>query len=343
MADKEKQMPIRTALGLLCKNEELNREQMQAALGQIMEGKASPAQTGAFLMGLCTKGETAGEIASAVALLRSRMLPVNAPSDAMDIVGTGGDGMGTYNISTASAIIVAAAGIPVAKHGNKALSSKSGSSEALQALGVKLDLEPKAISRCIKEAGIGFMFAPNHHPAMRHVGPARAEMGIRTMFNLLGPQCNPAGVRRYLLGVFSPEWVVPVARSLMANGAEAAWVVHGSDGLDEITGTGPTRVAAIENGVLREFEISPKDAGLPMSRPEDLVGGDPEHNAQAIRDLFKGKQSAYRDVVLMNAGASLLIGGKAKSFSEGVVLAAQMIESGAAENTLARLVEISNG
>ncbi|VAW24422.1 Anthranilate phosphoribosyltransferase [hydrothermal vent metagenome] len=336
-------MPITTALNLLRDNKDLNQMQMDAALGEIMDGKASEAQTGAFLMGLCTKGETASEIGSAVALLRKKMVPVEAPANAMDIVGTGGDGMGTYNISTASSIIVAAAGIPVAKHGNKALSSKSGSSEALQALGVKLDLDPVGISRCINEAGIGFMFAPNHHPAMRHVGPTRAKMGIRTMFNLLGPQCNPAGVKRYLLGVYGPEWVKPVAQALLANGVEMAWVVHGSDGLDEITSTGSTKVVAVENGALREFEVCPKDVGIELSNPDDLVGGDPAHNAKAIIELFAGKSGAYRDIVLMNAGAALYIGGKTKSFANGVELAAQTIDSGAATKTLARLVEVSNG
>jgi len=336
-------MPIKSALNLLSEGKNLSEQQMSAALGEIMEGNASPAQIGAFLMGLRIKGETAKEIGAAVALLRDKMVPVRAPENAMDIVGTGGDGAGTYNISTASAIVVAAAGVPVAKHGNKALSSKSGSSEALQALGVKLDLDPTGISRCINEAGIGFMFAPNHHPAMGHVGPARAQMGIRTMFNLLGPQSNPAGVKRYLLGVYGQQWVRPVAEALMANGAEAAWVVHGSDGLDEITTTGPTKVTAIENGVLHDFEVSPNDVGLPLAKPEDLVGGDPEHNAKAIITLFDGKKDAYRDIVLMNAGAALHIAGKAETFAQGVKLGAKMIDNGAAANTLDQLVKISNG
>jgi len=336
-------MPLKTALALLSAKKDLSEQQMGAALGLIMDGEASEAQIGAFLMGLCTKGETPEEIGSAVAQLRQRMVPVFAPDNAIDIVGTGGDGAGTYNISTASAIVVAAAGVPVAKHGNKALSSKSGSSEALQALGVKLDLSSEGISRCINEAGIGFMFAPNHHPAMRHVGPARAQMGIRTMFNLLGPQSNPAGVKHYLLGVYDKKWVMPVAKALLANGAKSAWVVHGSDGLDEITSVGPTNVVAIENRSLREFEVCPKDVGLPLAKPKDLVGGDPKHNAKAIIALFDGEKNAYRDIVLMNVGAALYIAGKEKSFADGVNLAAKLIDNGAAKETLARLVKISNG
>ncbi len=336
-------MSITNALTKLSNKENLTLKDMGQAMDAIMEGKASGAQIGAFLMGLRVKGETVEEIAAAVALLRQKMVPVDAPENAMDIVGTGGDGAGTYNISTASAIVVASAGIPVAKHGNKALSSRSGSSEALQALGVKLDLSPQGVSACIRKAGIGFMFAPNHHPAMRHVGPARAEMGVRTMFNLLGPQSNPAGVRRYLLGVFSREWVEPVARALLENGAVSAWVVHGSDGLDEVTTTGTTFVSAIQDGQVRSFEISPGDAGLPVSRAQDLKGGDPTHNARAIVELLEGARNAYRDIVLMNAGAALLVGGAVDTLEAGVARAASLIDGGEARATLARLVEISNG
>ncbi len=336
-------MDIKSVLGTLSSGADLTAEQMRAAMTTIMEGKATPSQTGAFLMGLRMKGETVSEIASAVAILREKMVPVEAPVNAMDIVGTGGDGAGTYNISTASALVVAASGVPVAKHGNKALSSKSGSSEALQALGVKLDLDPAGVSRCISEAGIGFMFAPNHHPAMRHVGPTRAEMGVRTMFNLLGPQSNPAGVTRYLLGVFSREWVEPVAAALLENGATSAWVVHGSDGLDEITTTGKTFVTAVENGTLRSFEISPQEAGLAVANPADLAGGDPDQNAKAILALLDGEQGAYRDIVLMNAGAALVVAGKAASLKRGAIQAAELIDSGQARQALDRLVTVSNG
>lgn len=336
-------MSLPKILQLLSDGNDLSKTDISDALDVIMGGDATAAQIGGFLMGLRVKGETVEEIASAVAFLRSKMLTVEAPDNAIDIVGTGGDGAGTYNISTATALVVAAAGVPVAKHGNKALSSKSGSSEALQALGVNLDLDSEAVSRCISDAGIGFMFAPNHHPSMRHVGPARAEMGVRTMFNLLGPQSNPAEVKNYLLGVYAKEWVEPVAASLLANGATSAWVVHGSDGLDEITTVGITFVTAIEDGNLRSFEIAPKDVGLPIATTQSLVGGDPAHNAQAIVNLFDGKKSAYRDIVLMNAGAALLVSGAVKNHRAGVEKAAQTIDDGGARDCLARLVAVSNG
>ena len=335
-------MSISSILNKLCAQSDLTDDEMNAAFDIILDGKATNAQIGAFLMGLRVKGESVSEIASAVAYLRSRMVGVEAPDNAMDIVGTGGDGSGTYNISTATSLVVASAGIPVAKHGNKALSSKSGSSEALLALGVKLDLSPEQISNCISEAGIGFMFAPNHHPAMRHVGPVRAEMGVRTMFNLLGPQSNPAGVKNYLLGVYAKEWVEPVAAALLANGARAAWVVHGSDGLDEITTVGPTFVSAIENGQIRSFEISPQDVGIAISSPDALVGGDPDYNAKAILALLAGEKNAYRDIVLMNSGAALLISGKVADLKDGVELASQLIDSGQAQATLEKLILSSN-
>lgn len=336
-------MDIKTALGKIAAREDLTGEEMRAVMGAIMEGEATPSQIGAFLMGMRVKGETVGEIAAAVSILREKMVPVAAPPGAIDIVGTGGDGAGTLNISTASALVVAASGVPVAKHGNRALSSLSGSSQALEALGVRLDLGPEEISRCISEAGIGFMFAPNHHPAMRHVGPARAEIGVRTMFNLLGPQSNPAGVRRYVLGVYERRWVEPVAAALLANRAEKAWVVHGSDGLDEITTTGPSFVAEIAGGNLRSFEVTPEDAGLSRARIEDLKGGDPAHNAAALRALLGGERGAYRDIVLLNSAAALVVSDKAQDLREGVGIAAEAIDSGKARDVLDRLVAVSGG
>ncbi|WP_172124980.1 MULTISPECIES: anthranilate phosphoribosyltransferase [unclassified Devosia] len=336
-------MDIKQALAKIADRRNLTGEEMRSVMRTIMAGEATPSQLGAFLMGMRLKGESVGEIAAAVSILREQMVTVDAPEHAIDIVGTGGDGVGTLNISTASAIVVAAAGVPVAKHGNRALSSKSGSSQALEALGVKLDLTPAEISRCINEAGIGFMFAPAHHPAMRHVGPSRAEMGVRTMFNLLGPQSNPAGVRRYMLGVYSPEWVEPVAAALLANRAIKAWVVHGSDGLDEITVTGPSYVAEIANGNLRSFEITPEDAGLSRHDPNDLLGGEPEYNALAIHALFDGAPGAYRDIVLLNAAASLIVADVVSDLRSGAAMAAEMIDSGKARETLERLVAISNG
>ncbi|WP_127753083.1 anthranilate phosphoribosyltransferase [Devosia sp. 1566] len=336
-------MDIKQALAKIADRRNLTGEEMRSVMRTIMAGEATPSQLGAFLMGMRLKGESVGEIAAAVSILREQMVTVDAPEHAIDIVGTGGDGVGTLNISTASAIVVAAAGVPVAKHGNRALSSKSGSSQALEALGVKLDLTPAEISRCINEAGIGFMFAPSHHPAMRHVGPSRAEMGVRTMFNLLGPQSNPAGVRRYMLGVYSPEWVEPVAAALLANRAIKAWVVHGRDGLDELTVTGPSYVAEIADGNLHSFEVTPEDAGLSRHDPNDLLGGEPEYNALAIHALFDGAPGAYRDIVLLNAAASLIVADVVSDLRSGAAMAAEMIDSGKARETLERLVAISNG
>jgi anthranilate phosphoribosyltransferase len=260
-------MDIKQALKRIADNKDLTGEEMRSVMRIIMAGEATASQIGAFLMGMRLKGETVGELAAAVSILREQMVPVVAPENAVDIVGTGGDGVGSLNISTASAIVTAAAGVPVAKHGNKALSSKSGSSQALEALGVKLDLTPDQIADTIARANIGFMFAPSHHPAMRHVGPARAELGIRTMFNLLGPQANPAGVRRYLLGVYAQEWVEPVAAALLANRVIKAWVVHSSEGMDELSTSGTNFVAQIADGDLRSFELNPEQVGLRLTDP----------------------------------------------------------------------------
>lgn len=335
-------MDIKSALGKIASGRDLSGEEMRQVMNSIMSGEATPSQLGAFLMGMRVKGETVVEIAAAVSIMRERMVPVEAPEGAIDIVGTGGDGAGTLNISTASAIVVASAGVPVAKHGNRALSSKSGSAEVLQALGVKIDLTPAQISRSIREAGLGFMFAPVHHPAMKHVGPTRQELGTRTMFNLLGPQSNPAGVHRYLLGVYDEEWVEPVAAALLANRAIKAWVVHGSDGLDEATVTGPTHVASIAGGSLTTFMITPEEAGLQRAAPEALKGGDPAHNAQALRALLDGERSAYRDIVLLNSAAALIVADKAADLKAGVGIAAERIDSGAARATLDKLVASSN-
>jgi anthranilate phosphoribosyltransferase len=297
---------------------------------------------GALLMGLRVRGETVDEITGAVTTMRAKMLRVDAPAGAIDVVGTGGDASGSYNISTCAAFVVAGAGVPVAKHGNRALSSRSGAADVLGALGVKIDLAPEAISRCIHEAGIGFMFAPSHHPAMKHVGPTRVELGTRTIFNLLGPLSNPAGVRRQMVGVFSRQWVEPLAHVLKNLGSERAYVVHGSDGLDEITTSGPTSVASLENGQVTTFEIAPDDVGLAKAKPEDLRGGDAEANAQALTEVLKGKKNAFRDVAVFNAAAALVVAGKAKDLKAGVALAQKSIDSGEAEGRLDRLIAISN-
>jgi anthranilate phosphoribosyltransferase len=335
-------MDIRGALQRIGSGGDLTGEEMRAVMNIIMTGEATPAQIGAFLIGMRIKGETVGEIAAAVSILREKMVPVEAPEDAIDIVGTGGDGAETLNISTATSIVVASAGVPVAKHGNRALSSKSGASDVLQALGIKIDLTPAQISRCITEAGIGFMFAPAHHPAMKHVGPVRAELGTRTMFNLLGPQSNPAGARRYMLGVYAKEWVEPVAAALLANRAVAAWVVHGHDGLDEISTTGPSFVAQIKDGSLTSFEVTPEQAGLRVAKLADIKGGDPAHNAAALRALLDGTKTAYRDIVLLNAAAAFIVADRATDLKAGVKLAVAEIDSGRARQTLAKLVAVSN-
>jgi len=335
-------MDIKGALAKIASRQDLTGEAMRSVMTAIMSGDATPSQIGAFLMGLRVKGETVGEIAAAVSILREKMVPVAAPDDVIDIVGTGGDGAETLNISTGTAFVVAAAGIPVAKHGNRALSSKSGASDVLQALGVKIDLTPEQISRCITEAGIGFMFAPSHHPAMKHVGPSRAEIGTRTMFNLLGPQSNPAGARRYMLGVYSKQWVEPVAAALLANRAISAWVIHGDSGIDELSTTGPSFVASIKGGNLTSFEVTPEDAGLKRATLADLKGADPAYNAGRLRTMLEGARDPYRDIVLMNAAAAFIVAGRADTLKLGADLAAQEIDSGRAKATLQKLISVSN-
>ena len=298
----------------------LSRGEAVQAFEILMSGEATPSQTAGFLMALRMRGETVDEIAAAASVMRAKALPVRAPEGAMDIVGTGGDGKGTLNISTAAAFIVAGAGVPVAKHGNRKLSSRSGAGDVLTELGINVEIEPPVIERAIQEAGIGFMIAPRHHAAMRHVMPARTEMGVRTVFNILGPLTNPAGVKRQLTGCFSPQWIKPMAETLGALGSERAWLVHGSDGTDEISISGPTHVAALENGTVHEFQIRPADAGLPEHPFEAILGGDPAHNAAAMRSVLDGQPSAYRDAALLNAAAALLVAGKAADLREGAAL-----------------------
>lgn len=320
----------------------LSREEAAAAFDRMMSGEATPSQMGGLLMGLRVRGETVDEITGAVTTMRAKMLGVKAPPDAVDVVGTGGDASGSFNISTCAAFVVAGAGVPVAKHGNRALSSQSGAADVLGALGVNIELNAEQVGACIRDAGIGFMFAPAHHPAMKNVGPTRVELGTRTIFNLLGPLSNPAGVKRQMIGTFSRHWVEPMVQVLKNLGSESIWVVHGSDGLDEITTTGPTSVAALENGNVRSFEISPEDAGLKRTKPEALRGGDAEHNARALMDVLKGKPGPFRDVALLNAAAALIVAGQAMDLKEGARLAAKSIDSGEAEGRLDRLVAVSN-
>ncbi|SCX01536.1 Anthranilate phosphoribosyltransferase [Agrobacterium sp. DSM 25558] len=332
---------LKPLIAKVANGESLSRDESRQAFDILMSGGATPSQIGGFLMALRVRGETVDEIVGAVSSMRSRMLPVTAPADAMDIVGTGGDGLGTYNISTLASIIVAGTGVPVAKHGNRALSSKSGTADALSALGVKLDIGPELISRCVSEAGLGFMFAQLHHSAMRHVGPSRVELGTRTVFNLLGPLSNPAGAKKQLLGVFSPRWLVPLAEVLRDLGSESIWVVHG-DGLDEITTTGTTHVAALENGTIRTFDLTPKDFGVDVASIEDLKGGDGIANAAALRCVLGGARNPYRDISLCNAAAALVVAGKAETLSDGMRIASASLEDGKAAAALDRLVAVSN-
>lgn len=321
----------------------LSPDEAREAFEVILSGSATPSQLGGFLMALRVRGESIAEVTGAVATMRSKMIPVQTPEKVMDIVGTGGDNSGSYNISTCTAIVVAGCGVPIAKHGNRSLSSKSGAAEALSELGVNIDIDAAKIADCIHKAGIGFMFAPLHHAAMKHVGPTRMELGTRTIFNLLGPLTNPAGAKRQMVGVFARKWVEPVAEALKELGSEKAWVVHGSDGMDEITTTGPTHVCELKDGSLRSFEISPQDVGLPLADPKSLKGGLPSENAKALREVLAGAKNAYRDIVLFNSAASLVVADKVGDLKAGVEMAASAIDSGDAAATLEKLVAASNG
>ena len=319
----------------------LTRGEATLAFTALFEGDATPAQMGGLLMALRTRGETVDEFAAAASVMRAKCHAVRAPAGAMDIVGTGGDGKGTLNISTATAFVVAGAGVPVAKHGNRNLSSKSGAADALTEMGLNVMVGPDVVEQCLAKAGIGFMMAPMHHPAMRHVGPVRAELGTRTIFNILGPLTNPAGVKRQLTGAFTPRLLRPMAETLRALGSEAAWLVHGSDGTDEITIAGLSVFVALDAGEIREFTVHPEDAGLPVHPFEAILGGTPAQNAVAFRALLNGQTGAYRDAVLLNAAAALLVAGKAGDLKEGVGLARASIDSGQALARINILRQIS--
>jgi len=333
---------MKPVLARLAGGAPLDRADAESAFGLIMDGQATPAQIGAFLMGLRIRGETVDEIAAAATVLRAKAQTIAAPPGAIDTCGTGGDAAGTYNISTAAAIVTAACGVPVAKHGNRAVSSKSGSADVLTALGVNIAADETLVLRSLTENNLCFLMAPRHHAAMRHVAGVREELGLRTLFNLLGPLSNPAGTRRQLLGVFADRWVGPLAEVLGLLGAERAWVVHGSDGLDELTVTGPSQVAEWHDGKVARFEVTPEMAGLPRSPAEALTGGDALHNAAALGRLLDGEAGAYRDVVLLNTGAALVVAGKASGLGEGVSMARTAIDTGRAKHCLARLIEITN-
>jgi len=333
---------LKGLLGLAAAGQALTGEQAEEAFDIIMSGNATAAQIGGFLMALRVRGETVDEITGAARAMRAKMLTIEAPAGAIDTCGTGGDAAGTLNISTACQFVVAGCGVPVAKHGNKALSSKCGAADVLAALGVNLDAEMPLVERALAEAGTCFLMAPRHHSAMRHVGPTRVELGTRTIFNLLGPLSNPARVKRQVIGVFSPDWVEPLAQVLKGLGHEHAWVLHGAGGLDELSTTGTSLVAELKDGAVNTFEVTPQDAGLPEANLGDLKGGDAETNAAALRALLDGAPGAYRDVVLFGSAAALIVAGKAETLREGVTIAAEAVDSGRARAALDKLVAITN-
>lgn len=319
----------------------LTRSEAERAFETLFSGAATPSQMGGLLMALRTRGETVEEIAAAAAVMRAKCHAVRAPEGAMDIVGTGGDGKGTLNISTATAFVVAGAGVVVAKHGNRNLSSKSGAADALTQLGVNVMVGPDVVERALAEVGIAFMMAPMHHPSIRHVMPTRAELGTRTVFNLLGPLTNPAGVKRQLTGAFARAWIRPMAEVLRALGSERAWLVHGGDGTDEMSIAGVSYVASLEAGQVHEFEVHPEEAGLTVHPFEAVLGGSPEENAVAFRALLDGQKGAYRDAVLLNAAAALLVAGQVTTLRDGAEQAAVSIDSGAAKAKIEALARVT--
>jgi anthranilate phosphoribosyltransferase len=333
---------MKLLLARVASGEALAAADARTAFEIMMSGDATPAQVGGFLMGLRVRGETVDELVGGAQVLRERMVKVQAPAQAMDTCGTGGDASGTFNVSTAAAIVVAACGVPVAKHGNRALSSRSGSADVLTALGVNVEADVALVERAIRAVGIGFMMAPRHHGAMRHVAGARVELGTRTIFNLLGPLANPAGAKRQLMGVFAREWVEPLAHVLGQLGAERAWVVHGADGLDELSTTGPSHVAELRDGTVRTFEVSPEQAGLTRARRDDLRGGDATTNADALRALLDGVRGPYRDIVALNSAGALIVSGQVDDLEAGVARALDAIDSGAAKDVLRGLIVISS-
>ncbi|NVK48054.1 MAG: anthranilate phosphoribosyltransferase [Rhodobacteraceae bacterium] len=320
----------------------LSRAQAEDAFEILFNGEATPAQIGGFLMALRARGEAVSEYAAAAKVMRDKCVPVTAPAGAMDIVGTGGDGLGTLNISTATAFVVAGAGVPVAKHGNRNLSSKSGAADAMSVNGINVMVGQDVVEKALAEIGIGFMMAPMHHPAMKYVGPVRVELGCKTIFNILGPLTNPAGVKRQLTGAFAPDLIWPMAEVLQMLGSEKAWLVYGHEGMDEVSITGATSVAALENGDIRSMELHPEDAGLPVHPLKDILGGTPEENGKALRNMLMGETGAYRDAVLMNAAAALVVADKATTLKEGVEIASESIASGEALKKLDALAALTS-
>lgn len=333
---------LKPLLAKMATGHPLGEDEAHLAFDIVMSGAATPSQIGALCMGMRIRGETVDEIAGAARAMREKALKLDAPEGAVDTAGTGGDGMGTYNVSTASAILTAACGVPVAKHGNKAMSSKTGSADVLSTLGVNINAPIEWVRQSLWTNNIGFFMAPRHHEAMRHVGPTRNELGTRTIFNLLGPLSNPANTKRQLVGVFDKKWCLPLAKVFGKLGATHVWVVHGMDGMDELTISGPSYVACYNSGEITDFEIRPEDANLKTRDIEELRGGDPTTNAKALLALFEGKQGAYQDIVILNTAATLIVGGKVKTLADGAELALKAIYSGDAQETLEKLIEMSN-
>ena len=334
---------LRPFMEPLARGLELSDDEATAAFEAIMSGAATPSQVGAFLMALRQRGETVTEIAAAVRVVRSKALAILAPPGAIDTCGTGGDGAGTFNISSAAALVIAACGVTVAKHGNRAVSSKCGSADVFAELGIDLDAPIETCERCLNELRITFLMAPRHHAAMRHVAAPRGELGIRTIFNLIGPLANPAGVECQVLGVFDRKWLRPLAEVLKSLGSRRAWIVHGADGLDELTTTGETFVAELVDGRIREFQVVPEDAGLKRANSKQLRGGTPKKNAKAIRDMLAGRKGPFRDIVLLNAAAALMVADKARDLESGRKIAEDALDSGAAKALLAEWVKMSRG
>lgn len=335
--------PLGDAIKAIARHEELPAPLLEGAFETLLSGEASPEQIGAFLMGLAVRGETSAELIAGARIMRAHARKVDVPGPLIDTCGTGGLAWKSLNTSTASALVVAAAGGRVAKHGNRSVPPKTGSADVLEALGVNLDIDAATFAECIERAGVGFLFARSHHSAMRHVAPVRASLGIRTIFNLLGPLTNPAGAEHQILGVFAPEWVRPMADALAALGTKRAWVVHGIDGIDELSISGVTRIADVSGAEITEFELKPEEVGLARSPLTALAGASVQENAQAILDLLDARPGPFADIVCLNAGAALHVLGLASELQAGVQAARTAIRSGAAERTLSALVNLSHG
>ncbi len=338
----EKQPDFPTLIAHAATGQTLSTEQAEQAFNIMMAGEATPAQMGALLMALRVRGETVDEITGGAKAMRRRALAIDAPDGAIDTCGTGGDAKGTFNVSTGAAIVSAACGVPVAKHGNRALSSRSGSADVLTGLGVNIEANMELVRKALWQANIGFLMAPRHHGAMRHVAPTRVELGTRTIFNLLGPLANPAGAKRQLIGVFDAIWAEPMAQVLRNLGSERVWVVHGSDGTDELTTTGPSQVVELLQGNLQKFEVTPEEAGLTRVALEDIKGGDGDQNARTMAAMIDGAPGPIRDIVLLNTAAALIVAGRADNLNDGVTIAADAIDNGSARATLDKLIAITN-